>query len=231
MRKAGSARLAEPAGAGGKEDGELDANASGAPGAKKMRKNRGGKGRSPGAAKKGTSPNKKHKPAAAAAADNGTAVATPSAASLGVPSAAAAPAAAAGRSLLSFVSPLMVSTVADPLLIAKPAAAAPPTPSAESASAAMPAPEPTHKDAAAKPTSGGGRQRDFVPRLPCKFFMKGRCEKGAECTFSHTVEVPKKLEVCKFFKSGCAKTLLLTHSANFVCYSALTYLLTPQCLS
>lgn len=211
MRKGGSAPLAAPASAAEKEDGELDGNASGAPGAKKMRKNRGGKGRpSPGTAKKGTSPNKKHKPAAAPATVSGTAAVngTAAAPSASVPSATAAPAA---PSLLSFLSPLMVSTVADPLLIAKPAAAAPPTASAETASATVPAPQPTQKDAAGGggggSGGGGGKQRDFVPRLPCKFFMKGRCEKGAECTFSHAVEVPKKLEVCKFFKSGCAKTL------------------------
>lgn len=40
----------------------------------------------------------------------------------------------------------------------------------------------------------------------CKFFLEGRCQKGAECPFSHNTPLNKKLEPCKFYLNGfCAK--------------------------
>ena len=41
-------------------------------------------------------------------------------------------------------------------------------------------------------------------KIPCQFFLAGRCQKGDKCPFSH--QAPKKLELCKFYANGyCSK--------------------------
>lgn len=51
-----------------------------------------------------------------------------------------------------------------------------------------------------------------TPRVPCRYWMKGQCSKGDECTFSHaikpnrTAEEAKSEEVCRFHILGnCLK--------------------------
>ncbi|XP_076346992.1 uncharacterized protein LOC143245068 isoform X2 [Tachypleus tridentatus] len=40
----------------------------------------------------------------------------------------------------------------------------------------------------------------------CKFYMEGKCHKGADCPYLHDVTPPKKKELCKFYIHGfCAK--------------------------
>lgn len=50
------------------------------------------------------------------------------------------------------------------------------------------------------------------PRVPCRYFMEGKCSKGDECTFSHalrpnkTTEEARSEEVCRFHMAGnCLK--------------------------
>uniref|UniRef100_A0A0X3PKC4 C3H1-type domain-containing protein n=1 Tax=Schistocephalus solidus TaxID=70667 RepID=A0A0X3PKC4_SCHSO len=43
-------------------------------------------------------------------------------------------------------------------------------------------------------------------RPRCRFFVEGRCNKGADCPFSHDVLPSKKQELCKFYATGgCSK--------------------------
>ncbi|KAL7065230.1 hypothetical protein AAHC03_05586 [Spirometra sp. Aus1] len=43
-------------------------------------------------------------------------------------------------------------------------------------------------------------------RTRCRFFVEGRCNKGADCPFSHDVLPTKKQELCKFYATGgCSK--------------------------
>ena len=51
-----------------------------------------------------------------------------------------------------------------------------------------------------------------APRVPCRYWMEGKCSKGDECTFSHaikphrTVEEAKTEEICRFHIVGnCLK--------------------------
>ncbi len=56
-------------------------------------------------------------------------------------------------------------------------------------------------------------------QILCHFFQEGRCQKGANCPFSHNVPINKKLEICKFYLNGfCAKNekCLYMHS-DFPC--------------
>eukprot|EP00117_Sycon_ciliatum_P034956 scpid26026/ scgid3646/ Zinc finger CCCH domain-containing protein 6 len=41
------------------------------------------------------------------------------------------------------------------------------------------------------------------PLVPCRYYMEGRCHKGADCTFSHNVKREKKPELCKFYSQDC----------------------------
>uniref|UniRef100_A0A1I8HCK2 Zinc finger CCCH domain-containing protein 6 n=1 Tax=Macrostomum lignano TaxID=282301 RepID=A0A1I8HCK2_9PLAT len=54
----------------------------------------------------------------------------------------------------------------------------------------------------------------------CSFYMEGRCNKGENCPFSHTGQVPKKPLLCKFYAMGaCLKSdseCLFMHS-EFPC--------------
>lgn len=36
----------------------------------------------------------------------------------------------------------------------------------------------------------------------CKFYMEGKCHKGADCLFSHDCVVPKRKDLCKFYLQG-----------------------------
>lgn len=69
-----------------------------------------------------------------------------------------------------------------------------------------------------RPSSGLGgppprqfkrRKEEFRPKekkVPCKFFMEGRCKYGDDCPFSHNIQQQKKLEACKFYMGGyCQK--------------------------
>ncbi|OQV17820.1 putative Zinc finger CCCH domain-containing protein 6 [Hypsibius exemplaris] len=58
---------------------------------------------------------------------------------------------------------------------------------------------------------GGSRGKPDIPppkekRVPCKFFLEGRCRHGDTCPFSHNVPQTRKLEACKFYTGGhCQK--------------------------
>ena len=39
--------------------------------------------------------------------------------------------------------------------------------------------------------------------VPCKFYIEGRCHKGLDCLFSHSVTQMHKPELCKFFLTNC----------------------------
>ncbi|XP_055330631.1 uncharacterized protein LOC129583000 [Paramacrobiotus metropolitanus] len=54
------------------------------------------------------------------------------------------------------------------------------------------------------------RKEEFRPpkekKIPCKFFVEGRCKYGDQCPFSHNIPQTKKLEACKFYMGGyCQK--------------------------
>jgi len=75
--------------------------------------------------------------------------------------------------------------------------------SAEAASSSMPAASATSM-APARPAATSRRD------IACRFYLEGRCAKGAECTFSHSFEtqaqsvprVPKFTPACVFFARG-----------------------------
>ena len=49
-------------------------------------------------------------------------------------------------------------------------------------------------------------RREFVPRVLCKYWLEGACQKGEDCTFSHAKLPKKKIEICKFFLTNtCLK--------------------------
>lgn len=39
-------------------------------------------------------------------------------------------------------------------------------------------------------------------KVPCKFYVEGKCHKGVDCNYSHDCPVPRKKELCKFFLQG-----------------------------
>nr|XP_006824004.1 PREDICTED: zinc finger CCCH domain-containing protein 4-like isoform X2 [Saccoglossus kowalevskii] len=71
---------------------------------------------------------------------------------------------------------------------------------------------------------GRGRGRGGIGQLPrskvpCKFYMDGKCSKGEHCPFSHAGAQNKKNELCKFYlNSNCVKgdQCLFLH-ANYPC--------------
>lgn len=43
-------------------------------------------------------------------------------------------------------------------------------------------------------------------KIPCHFYMEGRCKKGSDCPFSHNCAIVKKPELCKYWITGsCIK--------------------------
>ncbi|XP_033646442.1 zinc finger CCCH domain-containing protein 4-like [Asterias rubens] len=53
---------------------------------------------------------------------------------------------------------------------------------------------------------GKGMDSQAMQRPICKFYLEGKCNKGANCTFSHAVSQNKKMEQCKFYIQGqCQK--------------------------
>lgn len=63
-----------------------------------------------------------------------------------------------------------------------------------------------------RPASKGSKPRKRPKRpsqqpstkgIPCKFYIEGRCHKGLDCHFSHTVTQIQKPELCKFFLTNC----------------------------
>ncbi|KPM04567.1 hypothetical protein QR98_0030170 [Sarcoptes scabiei] len=56
-------------------------------------------------------------------------------------------------------------------------------------------------------------------KAPCRFYLEGKCHKGNDCTYSHSVNIPKRKELCKFYLQGfCGKgdDCLFMHS-EFPC--------------
>jgi hypothetical protein len=63
----------------------------------------------------------------------------------------------------------------------------------------------TSRKSKKKDTSSIGK-KEFVSRIPCKYWLEGACQKGDECTFSHNIIPQKKDTICKFFITGnCLK--------------------------
>lgn len=63
------------------------------------------------------------------------------------------------------------------------------------------------------------------PKVPCRYWMEGKCGKGDNCTFSHamkpnkTVEEAKSIEVCKYHIAGnCLKgeSCMFSHDLGLV---------------
>ncbi|XP_018497604.2 arginine-glutamic acid dipeptide repeats protein [Galendromus occidentalis] len=43
-------------------------------------------------------------------------------------------------------------------------------------------------------------------RVPCKYYMEGKCQKSDDCPFSHAIEQTKRTDLCRFYVSGhCIK--------------------------
>jgi hypothetical protein len=42
-------------------------------------------------------------------------------------------------------------------------------------------------------------------KIPCTFYLEGRCSKGDQCTFAHVGEVKKKADLCKYFLVGACQ--------------------------
>ena len=60
------------------------------------------------------------------------------------------------------------------------------------------------------------RQKEFEPKLQCKFWENGACSKGSSCTFAHIGEIKVKNELCKYFMTGCCtKAELCGYSHDF----------------
>ncbi|XP_015795111.1 uncharacterized protein LOC107371516 [Tetranychus urticae] len=50
------------------------------------------------------------------------------------------------------------------------------------------------------------REREKSPKNTCKFYLDGKCHKGADCPFPHDAPPPKKKDICKFYLQGfCGK--------------------------
>ncbi|XP_053212797.1 uncharacterized protein LOC128396267 [Panonychus citri] len=50
------------------------------------------------------------------------------------------------------------------------------------------------------------REREKSPKNTCRFYLDGKCHKGAECPFPHDSQPAKKKDICKFYLQGfCGK--------------------------
>ena len=72
------------------------------------------------------------------------------------------------------------------------------------------------KDSSALVSLPQKRQKDFEPKLQCKFWENGACSKGSSCTFAHIGEIKVKNELCKYVLTGCCtKAELCGYSHDF----------------
>ena len=68
------------------------------------------------------------------------------------------------------------------------------------------------------------RPAQLRSRVPCSFYLEGRCDKGAACPFPHEGTPSRKHEMCKYFERGACKEgerCLFSHAARTVCCAAL----------
>ena len=68
------------------------------------------------------------------------------------------------------------------------------------------------------------RPAQLRSRVPCSFYLEGRCDKGAACAFPHEGVPSRKHEMCKYFERGACKEgerCLFSHEARAVCCAAL----------
>lgn len=72
--------------------------------------------------------------------------------------------------------------------------------------------KPHPSSAATKKVTSSGVDKKERPRVPCRYWMEGKCSKGEECTFSHaqrplrSPEEARSEEVCRFHLAGtCLK--------------------------
>ena len=68
------------------------------------------------------------------------------------------------------------------------------------------------------------RPAQLRSRVPCSFYLEGRCDKGAACPFPHEGVPSRKHEMCKYFERGACKEgerCLFSHEARTVCCAAL----------
>ena len=68
------------------------------------------------------------------------------------------------------------------------------------------------------------RPAQLRSRVPCSFYLEGRCDKGAACAFPHDGVPSRKHEMCKYFERGACKEgerCLFAHEARAVCCAAL----------